>query len=85
LAVFRTSRGNYVAVQPAAYLVAARLVVAVKGIVVGEFIEGHFLEQNITKQIPETMVGRCLSPKEASHAPPVRHVEHNKRDTLREA
>ena len=55
----------YVVIQPARSIIRARLLTAVHGLVNGEFLEGHKVDKNSARRIPNTMIGRMLSAKEA--------------------
>jgi hypothetical protein len=52
-------------IQPAGGLIEARMR-AMLAKVPGEFQEGHELDDKIAKKVPKGMIGRVLSPKEAT-------------------
>jgi hypothetical protein len=53
-------------VQPAASLIHARLKAAIAGMDTAACTEGHQLEARMARRVPKKLIGRQLSPKEAT-------------------
>lgn len=52
-------------IQPASYLIFARMKAALAGFYEGEFVEAHKLDEKMTKRLPKKMIGRVLMQDEA--------------------
>jgi hypothetical protein len=62
---YQTPDGVCVVIEPASALVYARLSVAMRELVEGDFCEGHYLEPKLARRIPQKMQSCALSQHEA--------------------
>jgi hypothetical protein len=62
--VYQHGSKRRVVIRPAFSLVAALMRVNIAG-QEGEFIEGHMLDAKMAKKVPEDLIGRALSCREA--------------------
>ena len=74
---FQSDKGICVVLQPAPSLVHARVVAGINKIEPGDFTEGHQLDAKTARKIPKTLIGKCLSPRQAEQllrrlSPPAR-------------
>ena len=63
--VFKNPNDLSVIIQPAGYLIMARMRALLAG-VEGKFQEGYELDTKTAKKVPRGMIGRVLSRKEAT-------------------
>lgn len=55
-----------VIIQRANSLIQARMICAIESIDDGEFTEGHQLDPKMAKRVPKDLIGKRLSPEEAT-------------------
>jgi hypothetical protein len=63
---FETAKGVCVVLQPANYLLDARLKASIAGLTPGEFREGHALDAKLIRRIPKQYIGKCLTRTQAA-------------------